>query len=68
MREKTRPRDSIDPGNSTGTAVKRGQRQKLTDIRQKCEDLGRGAQDSIQKALSGDSQAFLVEGRQQGGQ
>jgi hypothetical protein len=68
MRERTRPRDSIDPANSTDPSGTGGQRQKLTDIRQKSEGLLRAAQDSIEKALSGDSQAFLAQGRQQGGQ
>jgi hypothetical protein len=68
MREKTRSQDSIGLENSTGPAGTKGQSQKLTDIRQKGEDLLQAAQDSIQKALSGDSQSFLAQGRQQGGQ
>ncbi len=68
MREKTRPQDSINLDNSTDPAGTKGQSRKLIDIRQKGEDLLQAAEDSIQKALSGDSQSFLAQGRQHGGQ
>jgi hypothetical protein len=68
MRERTRPLDSIDPGNATDPAGEKSQGQKLADIRQKGEGLLQAAQDSIRKALSGDSRTFLAQGRQQGGQ
>jgi len=68
MREKTRPRNSINPDNSTDPAGSKAQSEKLTDIRRKGEDLLQAAQDSINRALSGDSRSFLAQGRQQGGQ
>ena len=63
-----RPQDSINPGNSSGSAGTEGRKQKLADIRQKSDGLLRAAQNSIEKALSGNSQSFLEQGRQQGGQ
>ena len=69
MRERTRRSERperITPG--PGPLESAGGNMNLSEIRQQGESFLRAAEEAINNALSGDSQSFLDQSRQQGGQ
>lgn len=67
MRERMRRNDRSDGRIGEPEEVKEGS-QNLSEIREEGESLLQAAEEAIKSALSGDSQSFLAQSCQQGGQ